>query len=448
MKTKYKLTIISFLISTCIWGQSLLPDDIEDYHDPSMLKSALIGDTYIPNGLAFTPKGDMRALIVCVGFGPTWDNQSCNDWPTGSNTLPDWANSKEYMYNSYSDFSTYASSNHYQNISRFYYEMSDGDFRFIADVYPNRINIDLTGLTFYSQINRRALGVMKSQNPNFDWSPYDSRKNKPEYLEDYSTSSPDSVVDFIIFVYRYNNEWTNFPVSITSNGVATNAIYSTSIYNGYKFDVDCGYTHFTGGKNFYNLFIHEVAHNIFRCPHYAMANSIVGDYFYGQHGWGMMKLSTVINSALGWERWLLDWIEIEANSVNSDINSASDLPSNGEFILRDHITTGDVIRIKLNNGDGDNQYLWIENHQGLSVFDERTMRTDGCGNPMPASPRGMLAYIESIKGDKTDFSKNIFSHASAMNGIKYIHPAGNFDYNISNTANAGCLWGNLLYNFK
>lgn len=447
MKIKYILTLLLAATTLSIWGQTLLPDDVEDYHDPSTLKSLLIGDKNYSNGEAFTPKGDMRALIVCVGFGPTWDNQACGDWPSGSNTLPNWANSKEYMYNDYSDLTTYASSNHYLNISRFYYEMSDEKFRFITDVYPNRINVDLTGLSSYDAINKKALEIMENQNPTFDWSPYDNRENSPNYLVDNSTSSPDSVVDFIVFVYRYNKNWSGFPIDFGSDGVASIGNISPFDYSGYQFERPCGYTHFSGGANFYNLFIHELAHNIFDCPHYAMANSIVGDYFYGQHGWGMMKLSNVLNCALGWERWLLDWIDIEANGVNSEVNSASDLPSNGEFILRDHITTGDVIRIKLNNGNGNNQYLWIENHQGLSIFDERTMRTDGCGNPMPAPPRGMLAYIESIKDDKTDFTKNIFSHASAKNGIKFIHPAGNFDYNISSTAATGCLWGNLLYNF-
>lgn len=446
MKIKYILILILATATTSLWSQTLLPDDVEDYHDPSILKSVLIGNQYIPNGKAFTPKGDLRALIICAGFGAPYDNQTCQNWATGSNTLPDWANDPNYIYDDYFDFTTYASANHYQNFSRFYYEMSNHTFRFISDVYPNRINIDPLLVSNWDAANREVLRVMKIQNPNFDWSPYDNRENPPEYLFDNSNTASDSVIDFIIIVYRYNKAWSNQPIPFYANGFASNSINNTFSYNGYYFDSQCGYTHMTGGESFYNLFIHEVAHNIFECPHYAMANSIVGNYFYGQFGWGMMKLSYVLNSALGWERWLLGWIDIKANGVNSAVNSSNNLPVNGEFILRDHITTGDVIRIKLNNGYGDNQYLWIENHQGLSIFDERTMRTDGCGNAMPTPPRGMLAYIESIKDEKTvpiDFWYDI----KTRNGIKFIHPSGNYDYSVSNTASLGCLWGNYLYSY-
>jgi hypothetical protein len=104
-------------------------------------------------------------------------------------------------------------------------------------------------------------------------------------------------------------------------------------YNNYQFSYDCGYTQKTGSSTFYSLFIHELAHKIYNCPHYAMANNIVGDYFYGQHGWGMMSLNHVFNSALGWERWLLNWIDIKTNEVNTEINSASDFKFNGANIL-------------------------------------------------------------------------------------------------------------------
>jgi hypothetical protein len=442
---KIYTTFATLFFTILIYGQSPLPGDVDDYHEVQ-LKSAYTGSLNYENGEAFTPKGDFRALIVCVGFGSTWDNQSCGDWPTGSNTLPDWANNPEYMYDDYSDFTTYASSNHYQNISKFYHEMSGGNFRFIADVYENRINVDLTGLSSYSAINREAINVMKTQDPTFDWSPYDNRENSPNYEFDNSSTSSDDIVDFIIFVYRYNDDWSSFPITIPADGVASNKLLTTFNYNSYTFEPACGYTHFVGGETFYNLFIHEVAHNVFDCPHYAMANSIVGDYFYGQHGWGMMKLNYVFNSAIGWERWLLGWIDIEASGINAIVNSKTDLTSNGEFILRDHITTGDAIRIKINNGTGANQYLWIENHQGISIFDDRKLKIDGCGNTISSSPRGMMLYIESIRDDKTNVNNDIFSGSSSMNGIKFIHSTGNFDYLISSTASSSCIW-NQLYDF-
>lgn len=453
MRQIHILIAVGIMMVTPLWGQVGFPDYPEDYHAPDMLKSGTTGSQYIPHGLAFTPKGDLRAMIVCVGFGSPYDGWDCPNWSTGTNTLPNWANNPEFMYTSNSDFSTFASANHYQNFSRFYHEMSNQKFRFIANVFPHRININPTGIDTWEAANLRVMEVLKAQHPNFNWSPFDGRANPSNYAFDSSNSTPDSVVDFLIIVYRYNGNdyWkTNFPIPYLANGFASNSIPPTFSYNGYGFNSMCGYTQITGGDGFYQLFIHELAHNIFNSPHYAGANGIVGNYFYGQNGWGMMSLSSIFNSALGWERWLLDWIDIKANGVNSDIVTASNLPSSGEFILRDHITTGDVIRIRLNSGTGNNQYLWLENHQGLSIFDNRTWKTNGCGNSFPPEPRGLVAYIESIKDDKT-IPIDFWGDVRTRNGIQFIHPAGNFDYSTAGSPTYPCaLWGysgNPSYDF-
>jgi hypothetical protein len=115
--------------------------------------------------------------------------------------------------------------------------------------------------------------------------------------------------------------------------------------------------------------------------------------------------------------------------------------------MRDHITTGDVIRVKLNNGNGSNQYLWLENHQGLSIFDNRLWTDNGCtGGTLPPEPRGLVAYIESIRDDKTN-PINFWDDIESRNGIKFIHAAGNYDYSNSSNPTTSCvLWGNELYN--
>lgn len=160
-----------------------------------------------------------------------------------------------------------------------------------------------------------------------------------------------------------------------------------------------------------------------------------------------MNLNGNFSCALGWERWWLDWYSLQCNGVNSDVTGASQLPSNGTFTLRDFITTGDMVRIRIPDyaGSGVNQYLWIENHQGISEFDSKTSQTNGYGNPFPSSPKGIIAYIETISDDKS--SPHIFT--SGANGIKALHAKGNFDYTFDPVPSRPCeLWNNYAYNFS
>jgi hypothetical protein len=208
----------------------------------------------------------------------------------------------------------------------------------------------------------------------------------------------------------------------------------------------------------HQLFIHEIAHELYDCPHFSYANSAVGLHLYGQPGgWGSMNLlSGAVGTMLGWERWYLNWIQLTCNGVNSDIQNESNLPANGEFIIRDFVTTGDVIRIKIPNGAvnsiNNNQYLWIENHQGNSIFDSRGFGTGplGCDNPpnyMNPSATGIFAYIEGIE-DNRSIVPNIVGRKA--NRINFLNGFGNYDFNfdLSNYTQDCKLWNSKIYNFN
>lgn len=445
---KYILFLILYFFCIVTYAQTDNPWFFEDYYFPPEEEKSASTTKYTPHGEAFTPKGDMRILVVCAGFGSPYDSYECGSWNTGSTALPDWADDKSTFYNQNSDFTTYSYMNNNQNISRFYYEMSKESFRLVADVYPTRININPSGATNWGDMTRKVFEKMKADDPNFNWSVYDNRENYPDYEFDSSNSQSDNIPDYVIVLFRYNPGWSNQPISGMKYWPGSYGGYSILHgldgfnYNGYTFHSSGGYTHCSGVSSMYGLFIHEVAHSVFNCPHYAYANSIVGKYFYGQVGWGMMSLGFgAFGSALGWERWYLDWIDLESNGVNSDIEDEGDLPTNGEFILRDFITTGDVIRIKIPNGTGKNQYLWLENHIGTSIFDDRGWTNDGCSNPLPSSPEGLVAYIESINDDKGVQDIIVIG----ANAIKYIHPNGNSDYSFGSSSSPCNLWGNLIY---
>ena len=89
-------------------------------------------------------------------------------------------------------------------------------------------------------------------------------------------------------------------------------------------------------------------------------------------GYGLMGMAgSGMVSANGFDRWWLQWKSPVYNTSDSYI-AANNLPSdisrtegNKNFILRDFITTGDVIRIKLPyvQAGAKNQYIWLENHK-------------------------------------------------------------------------------------
>jgi hypothetical protein len=368
MRKKGKNLIYLLLLTSVANGQLIHPGYFEDDHGPAINQpvqmnsnSTSITSLFSPYGQAFTPKGDMKVLIICAGFGTPYDDYSMPGWSTGTNSLPDWAISNSTFYTNDIQFSNPATNNDKKNVSRFYYEMSKGSFKLTADVYPNRVNINPTGATGWYQLNKKVIEKMKEDYPNFDWSKYDKRTNNPNFQFDNSNSVPDMIPDFVIIVYRYHSGgqdvsspwYTNPPISNMANWqgsgggyAALNGLNGLS-YNGYSFDYYGGYTHCLGTASMYDLFIHEVSHNIFSAQHYAGNNGTMGKYFYYETGaWGFMNL-TPINSANGWERWYLGWIGITANGINSDIKSTADLPVNGELTLRDFITTGDIMEVEV-----------------------------------------------------------------------------------------------------
>jgi hypothetical protein len=478
MKKLYFYIFLSFIFfTTSAIAQITYPGSFEDYHlqivdlksktkpAPYSLDERLtMGTPYSPNGIVFTPKGDIKVLIICAGFGEPYDSYEVPGWNAGVNTLPEWVNNNSAFYRNNTDFNNPATVNDKGNISRFYYEMSKGIFRMTADVYPTRININASGSGSWGALNKKVIEKMKLDNPIFNWSPYDGRTNSPNYLVDNSSSTGDLMPDFVVIVYRYQRELSNTSSNWYINPPVTGMHYWTGSgggyaaidglsgvnYNGYSFDYSGGYTHCSGTSSIFGLFIHEVAHSVFDCPHYANANGIVGNYFYNQMGgWGMMNLGGApFGCANGWERWYLGWIELNSNGVTSDVKSAADLPVNGEFILRDFITTGDVVRIKIPNGTGVDQFLWLENHQGKSIYDDRGWsNNNGCtNNSLPSSARGLVAYVESIAGDRNN-PFDFWGDTYTANGIKPIHSKGNYDYSFLGPSESSCiLWGNPIYN--
>jgi hypothetical protein len=123
--------------------------------------------------------------------------------------------------------------------------------------------------------------------------------------------------------------------------------------------------------------IHELAHNILgntNSAHMGGGGPVdVGDLVtleFNKGGYSIIGSSgSSLISCNGYERWRLDYRgaanqnhAIAVNNENSDL-TVGDGPKT--FYLRDFISSGDAIRIKLPYKDDGalNQYIWLENHQ-------------------------------------------------------------------------------------
>jgi hypothetical protein len=206
--------------------------------------------------------------------------------------------------------------------------------------------------------------------PDFDFSTSGTKGVKKQYL-------PDGKIDIINFLLR-NTTVFHGEAKVGqgfSDEVPDVTLKINQDYCGYNTGTyQCvGNRDITTWKK--NIFTHEYAHfflgdNAFHTSGSVTTNDQYKSTFMGiQKGYGLF--SGGLLSCNGYERWRLGWygstnnsFPIAANNENSDI--LSKFTGERTFILRDFVTYGDVIRIKLPYKDSElasNQYIWLENHQ-------------------------------------------------------------------------------------
>ncbi|MEZ4826006.1 MAG: hypothetical protein R3C61_06890 [Bacteroidia bacterium] len=361
-------------------------------------------------GGVHTPKGDLHLLVVFVRYDNISLFPDSPAWPdtTAPSILPKIAlGDPNDLFHSEPD--AIRGLDRVQNISDYYYAMSGGKFRITADIFPEQVPVSFVSErsgNFFSrqaQMNQQAVSWITQHYPGFDWSRYDRRTNRPNYMTDNSQSPPDSIIDYIVFMHRAQGS--------TGMGASSSIDIPGTPYK--IRDGHTGIKSYTDNKHNWEYFKHEFAHNLYSCPHYLGANSADGDKLYTQKGWGMMAAwHSPFFTANAWEAWWLDWI------------SPQEVTRDGTYILKDFISQRDAIRIQL---PGTRDYLWIENHQKRDLWDEKLFFKDPAQNH-PQSAPGLYMYIVATPGsDRSQPKLNPFSN-KYVNLIKMLNAEGNFDY--------------------
>ena len=176
-----------------------------------------------------------------------------------------------------------------------------------------------------------------------------------------------------------------------------------------------------------------------------------------QYGYGLMGgASSGLGSCNGFDRYRIGWMHPDNQTgwpitVNGAISDIEKSDGNKTFILRDFITTGDVIRIKLPyiSPDAANQYIWIENHKMLpETFDflQYSNTHDHC---RPQAEKGIYAYYQVGKDVLFGHPDTVFANKwLEADNLKFICANGNYDIYYQGAVPGSCVTYNDFHHFS
>jgi len=161
-----------------------------------------------------------------------------------------------------------------------------------------------------------------------------------------------------------------------------------------------------------------------------------------QGGYGLMGAAhSGLVGCNGYERWRMHWkhpLSVDFISARNAANTqsvASDITredGNQTFLLRDFVTFGDVIRIKLPYKDtitSSNQYIWLENHQvgyNNKLDFLQYSNTDLC---RPQGVEGIYAYYQ-VGRDILEGNPSQVCDSYDRDNLKIIPAEGYYDYEL------------------
>lgn len=329
------------------------------------------------NGWSLRAQDSLRVLVVFVEvqydtLPELADTPGGREvWPVGE--LPTYADSL---------FDPWEKDVPYGVMTRYFREMSLGNYTVLGDYIPRLYQVNYsdimrggTGRMFQlvsDQIEADSIFVTAN---GFGLKDFDFWEDSPGsgQVKPPSTGSFEGV-DHVMVLQR------NYHKLRKSHGRASGS--SFGMIGGKRTD---SYSVFNGGHDLpFHMARHEMAHLLIGGNNFHSGGGNgpkFTSYFPSvQGGWSMLGAAhSSFLTCSGWDRFWLGWknpeneFQISARDenrteVNADIDSSAGRQT---FILRDFVTTGDAIRIKL-PFIPDNEYqqwLWIENHTTKALND-------------------------------------------------------------------------------
>ncbi|MEM9050726.1 MAG: hypothetical protein AAGC47_01635 [Bacteroidota bacterium] len=319
------------------------------------------------NGWILPTKGTVRVYVVFVEID--YDIAKSQDkYPDGTKgwrrgELPSY---KDEMFN------TFSGEDSLKYMSKYYQECSFGNLEVLGDYYPELITLKHSSIRknktkLFKEVAKiiNAADTISSKNLSFEDFDFWQKQTKRGYPKE--KSSEFNGIDHIMFFTR------NFAKIPSQNGQANGS--SAAIFGGKGTD---SYSIFGGGGKIpFSIMKHEFNHLLIGGNNFHSGGGNSAPFMSYlvsvQGGWSMMgAANSSLLSACGWDRMWLGWKPEDKKYQISCLDESgkekvSDLNAEGEdqtFVIRDFISSGDAIRIKLPFiPEGEyQQWIWVENH--------------------------------------------------------------------------------------
>lgn len=365
------------------------------------------------NGQTLPVKGTLRVLIIFAEvdydenrlLNPDVSENGSENWRKGE--LPSWKD--ELLDPTESDDPR-------GRLTRYFWEMSFGSYYVLGD-YLNEVytvkQSELEDMRSFSAANRKIFekfgeGAELKTKMGFGIEDFDLWTVSGNGYQKYSPSRDDPPkIDHVMVIYR-----NLLSVPVDNGRAAPGSPGKIFDFNSDSYSVFGGNEHMP-----FNIAKHEYAHLLLGGNNFHAGGGQSGgtNYFIStQCGWSILGAA---NSSLltcnAWDRDRLAWIgpekqmsiscyNTEGREVSSDLDADS-AAQQGLYLLRDFVTTGDALRIKLPflSDKEFQQWLWVENHQTIknngSIFDKFQYQEAECVED--ATP-GLYCYMQVDKSVK------------------------------------------------
>lgn len=293
-------------------------------------------------------------------------------------------------------------------ITNFYHTMSFGQYEVRARNYPKLIRVkasDIRNLRSMSDAYKAVIRTMNQDSLNLgsevlnsldQWN-FDGPNGTPKKNE------ANGAFDMVMILYRNVPAYNNGSGHVRKGNIGA--------INGVKSD---SYSVFGAGDGIpFNIMRHEYSHmlfggNNFHCGGGQHMGGGANHFIPFQGGWSMLggynssfKLGNAFDrDRLGWKpkdkKWTISALDKQGHEAKTDI-IANDSLNEQIYILRDFVSSGDAIQIKLPylSEDEYTQYLWLENHQGfLNNTNELDRYQYDDAECIPDTKAGIYAYLQ------------------------------------------------------
>ena len=381
----------------------------------TFLASVMLGqDINTENGWKLPPYGDINILMIYAEV--EYDvNENKDPYPNGRSwwrpgQFPTWKGEL---------IDTLPGARNGQ-ITHFFDCMSFGKYQVRARNYPKLVKVKASEISNLTSTSKNFKAVIENIQK-------DSVIFNDELLADldqWNFSGPDGSkkvnqsngqIDMVMILFRNTPAYRNGSGHVRKGNIG--------FIKGMKSDA---YSVFGAGDGIpFNIMRHEYSHmlfggNNFHCGGGQHSGGGANHFIPFQGAWSMLGgYNSSFKLGNAWDRDRLGWkpddkkYTISAlNMNNQEVSTAivaNDSLSEQTYILRDYVSSGDAIQIKLPYLDEDEypQYLWLENHQGFNKngndLDRYQYDEAEC---IPDTKSGIYAYMQVAHDQKT--GKDIF----------------------------------------